>query len=118
MPNRALYDVDLVLWAKRLKIPYFRGVFMRDNLPKKPWKNESLIVNLDNSNGEGTHWVCFKKTGNFVQYFDSYGNLKPPIEVQEYLKNNYISFNKTAYQNVSSNSQICGHLCLYFLSNI
>lgn len=89
---------------------------MRDKLPKRPWKNESAIVNLDNSTGRGTHWVCFQKNGQFVRYFDSYGDLVPPLEVQKYLKDNYISYNRTAYQDVNSNSQICGHLCLYFLS--
>ena len=34
---------------------------MRDNLPKTPLKVENLIVNLDNSDNPGTHWVAIKK---------------------------------------------------------
>lgn len=34
---------------------------MRDNLPKKPWVNETAIVNLDEAKNDGTHWVAYKK---------------------------------------------------------
>jgi hypothetical protein len=38
LPNRALTNIDLAQYAKKLKILYFRGVFMRDTLPKNPKK--------------------------------------------------------------------------------
>lgn len=85
---------------------------MRDNLPKKPHQHESGIVNLDSSEGPGTHWVAYYKNKSFVQYFDSFGNLKPPKEVVSYLGKN-ITYNYTQYQ--TYDSVICGHLCLYFL---
>lgn len=88
---------------------------MLNTLPKRPWKREASIVNLDNSSGEGTHWVCFKKNQNTVDYFDSYGDLRPPVEIQKYLSGAYISYNRTRYQ--KGNSEICGHLCLAFLVN-
>lgn len=89
---------------------------MRDGLPRSPWKNEAAIVNLDSSFGKGTHWVCFRKSGNHVDYFDSYANMGPPLELLKYLKGNYISWNRTAYQNVGVASDNCGHLCLAFLA--
>lgn len=95
------------------KIKDFRGVFMRDSLPKKPWKNEAAIVNLDSSSGPGTHWVCYRKKGLDVFYFDSFGDLKPPIELRRYLKNCRIKYNFERRQNF--NEIICGHLCLEFL---
>ena len=39
----------------------FRGVFMRDRLPKKPRNNESAIVNLNKDSEEGSHWVAYRK---------------------------------------------------------
>ena len=39
-------------------VKYFRGVFMRNGLPRKPWRRESAIINLDGKNGPGTHWVA------------------------------------------------------------
>lgn len=89
---------------------------MRDSLPKSgPWTREAVIVNLDSNAGQGTHWVCFKKTGKHVDYFDAYGDLKPPIEVERYLCGNYVSYNRGAYQSVERESDICGHLSLAFL---
>lgn len=97
-----------------MKIPYFRGVFMRDTLPSTgPWRNESAILNTDSSVSSGTHWVAFKKRNRVVIYFDSYGNLRPPIELQEYLKNCIIYYNHDVYQR---SGYICGHLCLEFLN--
>jgi hypothetical protein len=87
---------------------------MKDGLPKKPRKNEAAIVNLDNTFGQGTHWVCFKKINKKVYYYDSFGNLRPPREVSEYLAGCEIMYNYEREQ--SYNSVVCGHLCLKFLS--
>jgi hypothetical protein len=38
---------------KRLKIPHFRGVFCRNELPHKANVNERGIINLDDSRGDG-----------------------------------------------------------------
>lgn len=93
---------------------------MKNELPARPLKNEMAIVNLDNSDGSGTHWVCYSKRGNIVKYFDSFGNLRPPIELTDYLSGGRrdgltarVSYNYTKYQSI--NSDICGHLCLLFL---
>lgn len=87
---------------------------MRDNLPKKPHFNEDGIVNLDLTSGDGTHWVAYKKRGNIVTYFDSFGNLSPPQELVNYFGINCeIRYNYKRYQKF--NSFNCGHLCLRFL---
>ena len=54
-------NIDLEVYAKRLEIPYFRGVYMIDKLPVKPHIKERIIVNLDTSDKEGTHWVAVRK---------------------------------------------------------
>lgn len=112
LPNRALSNLDIERAAKNL--PHFRGVFMRNSLPQKPRSYECGIVNLDKSSGPGSHWVAYYKMGDNIEYFDSFGNLRPPKEVEKYLGNN-ISYNHHAYQ--SYNSVNCGHLCLEFLFN-
>ena len=90
---------------------------MRDRLPKRIHKNETGIVNLDDYVGRGSHWTSYIKKYNYVKYFDSMGNLKPPIEVIKYLKTDPrvkdIYYNSSRYQSV--NSLNCGHLCLMFL---
>lgn len=88
---------------------------MRDILPQKPRKYESAVVNLDSSHGSGTHWVCYKKRADKVHYFDSFGNLKPPLELQRYFGSENIEYNYDRKQGFDS--VICGHLCLKFLSS-
>ena len=109
-------NFEIEEYAKKLHIPYFRGVFMRDNLPKNgPKKNESAIVNMDSSTGIGTHWVAYMKMGSKVQYYDSFG-VPPPLELHTYLQgiHNVVFFNYE--QDQQTNQVICGHLCLKFLT--
>lgn len=88
---------------------------MRDALPTHPRLYETAIVNLDSSAGEGTHWVCYRKDGMTVHYFDSFGNLKPPGELVLYFSGCKIYYNYRRVQNFDSVN--CGHLCLKFLCN-
>lgn len=90
---------------------------MRDGLPGSALVNESAIVNLDSKFGHGTHWVCYKKRGNRVLYFDSFGDLRPPPELVRYLGPSAdIEYNYERKQ--SFDSVICGHLCLEFLTDV
>lgn len=86
---------------------------MIDTVPTKPRPRERIIVNLDSSHNPGTHWVAIRKEGNYAFYFDSFGNLKPPKEIDSYLSDVHILYNKHRYQDFDT--VICGHLCLQFL---
>lgn len=89
---------------------------MRNELPKDgPFKIECAIINLDDSHGPGTHWVAYKKSGNSVIYFDSFGNLPPPKELIAYLGVGSIKYNYDKFQTYDTVE--CGHLCLKFLCN-
>lgn len=115
LPQRPLTETDLLKYVKKWNIRGFRGIFSRDTLPKVIHKNEKGIINLDDSSGQGTHWVAYSKRNKVVKYFDSYGDLRPPIEVEMYLSSNrgVIQYNYKRYQHM--NSVNCGHLCLLFL---
>ena len=64
---------------------------MRNDLPKSgPHVKESAIINLDDKNGPGTHWVAYKKFNDDVIYFDSFGNLRPPSENIKYNHERYV----------------------------
>lgn len=87
---------------------------MRDALPDKCWKYERGIINIDDSDGPGTHWTGYIRKNNEVKYFDPFGNLKPPLNFLNYMKDvTSISYNRCRYQ--PDNTVICGHLCLEFL---
>lgn len=89
---------------------------MRNSLPENgSFINEAGVVNLDDKDGMGTHWVAYRKNGSNVIYFDSFGNLRPPKELVQYLKVKNIQYNYDRYQDFDT--FVCGHLCLKFLCN-
>lgn len=88
---------------------------MRTQLPSKPHQHECAIVNLDCAEGAGTHWVAYIKDGDLIKYFDSFGNLRPPLELVNYFEKNKYSITYNYEQLQKYNSSICGQLCVKFL---
>ena len=114
LPNKPLTNFELEEAAHELKISNFRGVFLRNTLPKRPKKNECGILNLDDTSGNGTHWVAWYKNGKNKYYFDSFG-VQPPMELISYLKSP-IRYNTEEIQ--PRDQVFCGHLCLYVLKHL
>ena len=118
-----LSNFDIIKLVQHLKIPDFRGVFMRDTLPDKPREKECGILNLNKSSEPGSHWVAFFKDGDKRIYFDSFGQVVPS-ELSKYLKTSTeFSEDKPVIQRNTDivqkeNETICGHLCLYVLDNL
>ena len=82
IPKGVTINVQLQQLAKHIRIPYFRGIFMRTILPTRGiYRNKNNIVNLDNADGLGTHWVAYSKRTDRSVYFDSFGNLQLPKEL-------------------------------------
>lgn len=117
LPNKPLSNFELIQTAENLKIPDFRGVFLRDTIPKKPKRNECGILNLDTSGGSGTHWVAWFKKGLDKYYFDSYG-IQPPIELIQYLHCTQSPILYNTEQVQQSDQVFCRHLCLYVLQQL
>ena len=61
LPNKPLSNLEIIDASKKLSLCEFRGLFLRDTLPKKLKLNECGILNLDSSSGDGTHWVMWLK---------------------------------------------------------
>lgn len=114
LPQVPLSNFDIEDTVRELNIPNFRGVFSRNVLPKKPLKTECGILNFDDSNGNGTHWVAWYKYGNKKYYFDSFG-VQPPLELMDYLKKP-VYYNSLQIQPMGT--VVCGHLCLYVLKKL
>ena len=118
IPDKPLSNFELLDYAKQLNIPNFRGVYMKNELPKKPWQNECGIVNFNSSLEPGSHWVAYYKKGAERIAFDSFGQVIL-AELRDYLKkekNAVIQRNTDIVQKF--NTQICGHLCLYVLKSL
>ena len=79
---------------------------------KSKIKDGFYIVNLDDDNGQGTHWTCFLINDPYCIYFDSFG-LPPPNDIRKYArKYAIISFNN---QIQDIRSEACGYYCLDFM---
>jgi len=112
--DKLLTNFELLSVVNKLGISNFRGVFLRDVLPKKSLKKECGILNLGDSSGNGSHWMAWFKNANKKYYFDSFG-VQPPVELMDYLKPP-VYYNTEQIQ--PRNQVFCGHLCLYVLKHL
>ena len=86
------------------------GVFAKDKL-KKPLKDGFYIINLDDSDGPGTHWTAlYKINDGFSFYYDSFGFIAPS-EIEDLLHK--YEYNKKQIQDIKSTS--CGFYCIAFI---
>ena len=100
-------------WVAKLGIKHFRGIYSRDGLPRKIRK-ECGIINLDDIQGAGTHWVCYRNLDSMVEYFDPFSLIMP----NEALKYFNTSGKRVVYSidEVQNRSTVlCGYWCLYYL---
>ena len=120
IPKGTMYDGELLRYAHLLKIPGFRGVKMRDELPNKPHDEECGILNLNTHLQKGSHWTCWYKNGGTCYYFDSFAET-PPIELEKYIKStmqvasNAQIIHRNAVTVQHEQSEECGSLCLNVL---
>ena len=71
--------------------PKFNGVYSRNNLSKiKDW---AFLINLDEYESVGTHWIALYVNDNNVKYFDSFGVEHIPKEIQKFIGNKNIITN-------------------------
>ena len=93
----------------------FNGVYSRDNLPKIT-KKGAYVINLDEYENTGTHWIALFVKTNEVIYFDSFGIEHIPEEINKFIGNkNIISniFRLQAYDSI-----MCGHYCIEFINHM
>ena len=79
--------------------------------------NQSTIINLDDNDKRGNHWVSYKKIGNKIFCFDSYAVAFIPDIIKNQYPNNKFICNIYRIQSMDSNQ--CGRFCILFVkSNI
>ena len=65
------------------KEPKFNGVYSRNSLPKI--KGGAYIINLDEYELLGTHWIALYVNDKNVTYFDSFGVEHIPKEIRKFI---------------------------------
>ena len=93
--------------------PRFNGVYSRNNLPNKI-KKGAYVINLDEYENTGMHWVSLFVKANKVIYFDSFGIEHIPEEINKFIGNKKIkasTFRIQAYESI-----MCGYFCIEFIN--
>ena len=109
MLNNITSNTELLEIIKKYNIN-INGVFAKDQI-KKPLKDGFYIINLDNSDGKGTHWTALYKINDaFSLYWDSFG-FPAPQNIDDMLYK--YDYNKKQIQDIDSTS--CGFYCIAFI---
>ena len=96
-------------------------MYSRNNLPNK-FKKGTHVINLDEYENTGTHWVSlFVKTNKSI-YFDSFGIEHIPKEINKFINNDMTkpSSLKLIKSNIfriqAYDSIMCGYFCIEFIN--
>jgi len=103
----------------------FKGVYSRDEVavsetPLQLEDGEYALINQDDEDGPGTHWVGIKRDGNMILYFDSF-NLPPPQTIVDWAqeadpKLKLYANQGRRFQHVSSTA--CGYFVTQFFNTV
>ena len=104
--------------------PRFNGAYSRNNLPNKT-KKGAYIINLDEYENTGTHWVALfvkpkymteSSSSERTVYFDSFGIEHIPKEINKFIGNSDMKSNIFRVQ--AYDSIMCGYFCIEFINYI
>ena len=94
-----------------------RVAFPKDKLEGKIKPNEIFVVNLDDSDKKGSHWVAIKNSNGYSLCFDSYG-LKPTDEIIRFADEAKFKVIYNTYRIQSFPSTLCGLFSIDFLKSV
>ena len=89
----------------------FNGVYSRNNLSKI--KDGAYIINLDEYESIGTHWIALHVNDNNVTFFDSFGVEHIPEETIKLIGNTNIT--AIIYRKQTYDSLMCEYFCIGFI---
>ena len=75
------------------------------------------VINLDDNQGPGTHWVALSVKPFIIKYFDSFGLICPEeiVRLSNILRVYYL-YNSMQYQDLAS--VLCGYYCIYWINEL
>ena len=82
LPFHPLTNIEISEYHKNE--PRFNGVYSRNNLPNKI-KKGAYVINLDEYENTGTHWVSLFAKPKYTVYFDSFGVEHIPKEINKFI---------------------------------
>ena len=94
----------------------FDGVYASDRIPSMTGITTELVVNEDPSSKPGSHWVAIRIENQNAEYFDSYGRPPSVVNIVNFLNRNSKSWTFNTKELQALGSSVCGHYCVWFLS--
>ena len=100
----------------------FNGVYSRNNVPKI--KKGAYVINSDEYENTGMHWIALFVKTNEVIYFDRFGIEHIPKEINKFIGNEQSSSAKARNKELKANifiilaydSITCGYFCIEFIN--
>ena len=98
-------------------------MYSRNNLPNKI-KKGAYVINLDEYENTGIHWVSLFVKPKYRVYFDSFGTEHISKEINKFINNDTSSLECSAIARIKSNifriqaydSIMCGYFCIEFIN--
>ena len=101
--------------------PRFTGVYSRNNLPNKI-KKGAYVINLDEYDNTGTHWVSLFVKPKYIVYFDSFGVEHIPKEINKFIRSKELGhavrneIKRNIFRIQAYDSIMCGYFCIEFIN--
>ena len=128
MHNQLIYDVAINKFMMKDSLPeeVWLGVYPRNRLPyhalcNLPKSNlcKMLVLNLDNEDEPGSHFIAIARIKSVLYLYDSFGSelhyrlLEPGLSLL--LERYKLKLWKNTVQHQSFLSNTCGYFCVWFL---
>jgi hypothetical protein len=113
-----LSNFDILEYAKLVGLSI--DCIPKNVVPKTIPDNTAIIVNLNDLGEKGSHWVCAIRKNNKCLYYDSFGVIHIPTELEKCLLNSvgennmYVSNGQNQYLV----SIMCGYYCIKVCKSI
>ena len=111
LPFHPLTNIEISEYYKNE--PRFNGVYSRNDLPNKI-KKRAYVINLDEYENTGTHWVSLFVKPKYTVYFDSFGVEHIPKEINKFIGNSDTKSNIFRIQEYYS--IMYGYFCIEFIN--
>ena len=96
-------------------------MYSRNNLPNEI-KKGAYVINLDEYENTGTHWISLFVKPKYTVYFDSFGVEHIPKEINKFIR--FTELGHAVRNDIKSNifriqaydSIMCGYFCIEFIN--
>jgi hypothetical protein len=115
---RPLNSLDIFPYLKKdtYSRRIFKNVVARDRLPKKAVYPSAYVINTDNSNGPGEHWLAvYYDSSGYCTFFDSFARSPNDFHLDEFLNKTSNGWEQNTMRLQDINSVTCGYYCVYFV---